>query len=278
MSNRPKWSPKYLKAVLAALKNLLVASNGLSLGLLAKPHKMVAYAAESWFLYRTLTDSRGVPQKTVFEVLGNGTGASTTAAIKLAWVMPHAGEWFHAIASYTADLTALCSICALIKPKVVFEIGTLDGYTSLHFALNTPADAKVYTLDLPAGRSDAPALTTTVVDDSHIRTHSEVRRYVFESFEEASKIQPLFGDSARFDYAPYRESVDLFFIDGAHSYEYVRQDTLNALKCCRKGGVIAWHDFGRSGVNGVSRWIHELSKKHQIYSVPGSSLAFMVAG
>jgi hypothetical protein len=70
--------------------------------------------------------------------------------------------------------------------------------------------------------------------------------------------------------------VDLFFIDGAHSYEYVRQDTLNALKCCRKGGVIAWHDFGRSGVNGVSRWICELAQEHKVYSVPGSSLAFMV--
>jgi hypothetical protein len=92
----------------------------------------------------------------------------------------------------------------------------------------------------------------------------------------ASKIQPLFGDSASFDYSPFIDRIDLFFIDGAHSYEYVRSDTLNALKCCRPGGVIAWHDFGRAGVNGVSRWLVEFSKQYPVFAVPGGSLAFCV--
>jgi len=37
-----------------------------------------------------------------------------------------------------------------------------------------------------------------------------------------------------------------------------------------------WHDYGRMGVNGVSKWLHELSKSKKIYSVPGSSLAWMI--
>jgi hypothetical protein len=40
--------------------------------------------------------------------------------------------------------------------------------------------------------------------------------------------------------------------------------------------VVAWHDFGRSLVPGVSKWILELSKTRTIYCVPGGSLAFMV--
>jgi hypothetical protein len=65
-------------------------------------------------------------------------------------------------------------------------------------------------------------------------------------------------------------------VDGAHSYEYVTSDTRNALACVRAGGVIAWHDFGRSGVNGVTRALRELTETgRQIYAVPGGSLAFM---
>jgi Methyltransferase domain len=92
----------------------------------------------------------------------------------------------------------------------------------------------------------------------------------------ARKIHPLTGDSAEYDYSLYHGLVDLFFIDNAHSYEYVRSDTLNAMKCCHPGSVIAWHDFGRVGVNGVSRWLLEFSKQHQVYSVRGGSIAFCV--
>lgn len=76
-------------------------------------------------------------------------------------------------------------------------------------------------------------------------------RYIFENCKAASKITCLFGDSATFNFSSFYEKVDFFFIDGAHSYEYVRSDTLNALKCCHQGSVIAWHDFGRVGVGGV---------------------------
>jgi len=37
----------------------------------------------------------------------------------------------------------------------------------------------------------------------------------------------------------------------------------------RGRSVIVWHDFGRRNVNGVSRWILELSKKYEIYAIPG---------
>lgn len=65
-------------------------------------------------------------------------------------------------------------------------------------------------------------------------------------------------------------------MDGAHSYQYVRQHTLNAFQTCHEGSVIVWRDYGRTGVNGVSKWIHELSATREIYPVPGGSIAFTV--
>jgi hypothetical protein len=165
-------------------------------------------------------------------------------------------------------------LCRAIQPKLVFEIGTLTGYTTAHFALNAPEDCKVVTLDLPPGAD--PVLRTGGTDSIHIGLNKERKRYLWEGSRAAGKIQSLFGDSARFDYSPYHGRVDLFFIDGAHSYEYVRADTLNALKCCHPGSVIAWHDFGRGPINGVSKWLVEFAKQHRVYAVPGSSVAFSV--
>jgi len=186
------------------------------------------------------------------------------------------GSWFGAQASYTADILNLCLSCQIISPKVVFEIGTLRGYTAYQFALNTPDNGKIYTLDLPKEENVPLALHTTGLDDLHINSYSQMERQCFENSAVASKITFLLGDSAVFDFSPYYDKVDFFFIDGAHSYEYVCSDTLNALKCCHPGSVITWHDFGRVGINGVTKWILELSKTEKIYSVPGGSLAFMI--
>jgi hypothetical protein len=91
----------------------------------------------------------------------------------------------------------------------------------------------------------------------------------------AGKIHQLWGDSATFDFSPFQNNIDLFFIDGAHTYEYVKNNTLKALKCCHEGSVIAWHDYGRMGVNGVTRWLHEFGPSHfPVYRVPHGSLEF----
>jgi hypothetical protein len=146
----------------------------------------------------------------------------------------------------------------------------------MHFALNTGDDCKIYTLDLPRDAAARPRLPTTAMDQDTVRTQAGFSGYYFENTKTASKIHCLYEDSAAFDFAPFRGAVDLFFIDGAHSYEYVRSDTLNALACTHEKSVIAWHDFGRVGVNGVSKWLIELSKEFEIFSIPGGSLAFMV--
>lgn len=264
---------EHLRAAGIALRNLVLGGNLAALGL-RSPRRIVQYASESLFLRGALAGDRGLPERNVWEVIG-GTADVTVR-------LPNIADpgWPGVHPAYLADIVNLCRICALLRPLRVFEIGTYTGFSTLHLALNTPTGARIHTLDLPKATPGAPvrpALRTTMMDDAHIGGSTSGRRYLFEGIAEAERVELLLGDSATFDFAPYYGAIDLFFIDGAHSYEYVRSDTLNALRCVRAGGVIAWHDFGRSGLNGVSRWLAELRRQgHPVHAAPGGSLAFML--
>jgi hypothetical protein len=134
----------------------------------------------------------------------------------------------------------------------------------------------VYSLDLPPNRPEL-SLGATIMDVAIARQGAATSTYAFSGRDVASKIHLLHGDSATFDFSPWHRRVDLFFIDGAHSYEYVRSDSERAFACVRPGGAVAWHDFGRSGVNGVGRCLRELRAKGlEILAVPGGSLAYLV--
>jgi predicted O-methyltransferase YrrM len=260
-----------IEIVAVAIRNAILGGNLISLTLAKSPKKMIIYISETLFLYKALNFKRGIPQKNVFEVLPSDDSTNVTMGN-----LTSRYNWFTPQASYTADILNLCFICRIIRPKVVFEIGTFKGYTAYHFALNTPDDGHIYTLDLPKDQRTQLALYTTLTDDSTVMCNDPTEKHCFRSSTAATKITCLFSDSAVYDFSPFYGKVDFFFIDGAHSYEYVRSDTLNALKCCHPGSVIAWHDFGRVGVNSVTKWILELSETQEIYSVPGGSLAFMV--
>lgn len=248
-----------------------MGGNLAGISLVARPHLFVSYASEALFLMKTMADNRSVPQRNVFEVFGTDGAAPSISLAALD--SESARNWFQPVPSYVADLVSLCLLCRLLQPKVVFEIGTLRGFTAAQMAMNTPAESVIYTLDLPP--RGKPSLTTTPTDDVHIRMANEGLGYCFDNTEAAAKIRPLLGDSATFDFSPFRGSVDLFFIDGAHSYEFVKSDTENALPCCHPGSVVVWHDFGRAGVNGVSRRVLEIARSRKVYSIPGGSLAYM---
>ncbi len=260
-----------LEAIRVGGSNLILGSSAASLALAGRPRQMVQYLADSLFLHRAMTGRRGLPQKNVAEVLPG----SPTQSIRLgnlntkeAWLWPQA--------AYTQDIVSLCLICQMLKPRRIFEIGTLWGYTSYHFALNTPDDTEVFTLDLPRDGTATVALPVSVVDGALITERAPTDRYAFDGTPEARKITCLTGDSATFDFSPYRGSIDFFFIDGAHSCEYVKSDTERALACCHAGSVIAWHDYGKASLPGLSRYLDERAREWPVYSIPGGSVAFLV--
>ena len=175
------------------------------------------------------------------------------------------------------ETQVLAALVVQLQPSSVFEIGTYNGFTTLHFAYNTPDDAVIYTLDLPP--------------DYEIRTKSDKSNYSYDDFlvvelskqninsrifkkdRHGQKIKELFGDSMNYDFFPYYGKIDLVFIDGNHSYPFVRSDTENAFKMLSARGVIIWHDFDYIIHRDVFKYLNSLVEFHKIYHIPGTRFA-----
>lgn len=249
---------------LRAARNVALGANLASAPLLTRPRELLRYSSEALF-QRQLERPGGLPRKAVFEAL-----EMDAAEVRLGGLDGY--TWLHEeTPPFALDLLSLCLLCRGLEPRTIFEIGTFVGYTSLHMALNAPDDARVFTLDLP--RDDrATTLRTTATD--HKLIDRDTGAPLFHGSPAEHRIERLYGDSATFDFSRWHGEVDLFFVDGAHSYDYVRSDTLNALRCVRPGGVIAWHDYGRLEQSGVTRWLHEFARDHEVFAVPNGSVAY----
>lgn len=172
------------------------------------------------------------------------------------------------------ELIVLSGLVAARQPHRIFEIGTFDGRTTLNLAMNAPADAIVFTLDLPAG---GPVPEQVDADDVAFIERASWRHRRFVGVVEAARIHELEGDSASFDFSPFHGSMDLVFVDGAHSYEYVISDSDAALRIAAPGATVVWHDYGEWP--GVTRALNELCAADARYAgllhVDGTSLALL---
>jgi predicted O-methyltransferase YrrM len=156
------------------------------------------------------------------------------------------------------------------EPRIVVEIGTFDGNTTLQMALNTPANTRIFTLDLPVGAdSDAE---NDPKDAKFIASARRVRRRFLGTPVE-HKITQCYGNSLTYDFA--RFAVDgkpqLIFIDAGHSYACVRNDSEKALKILDRGGSIVWQDYGAEW-EGVFQYLVELSRRLSMVHIAGTSL------
>jgi predicted O-methyltransferase YrrM len=178
------------------------------------------------------------------------------------------------------ELIVINKLIKHYKPMKLFEIGTFDGRTTLNMACNSSKDAEVYTLDLPKDEMSSTELPADTRDDATFDKIASGSRFLGTDYEK--KITQLYGDSASFDFSLYQDTVDFVFIDGSHSYEYVLNDSRQALKLLRKGkGVILWHDYGAFW-KGVIRALDELyrtaSEFKHLKHIEGTSLVYLLAG
>lgn len=163
------------------------------------------------------------------------------------------------------ELLSIAQIVANKKPEACFEIGTFDGRTTLNIAANMPATGKVYTMDLPPDEVENTALAIASGDEDFIKKEESGKR--FKNTPYADRITQLWGDSATFDYTPYIGKMDLVFVDGAHSFEYVKKDTDTALSLLKpEGGIILWHDYGSKWWKGLTRAMNELYAEKKVLS------------
>lgn len=161
-------------------------------------------------------------------------------------------------------LVFLVSLGRSLDARSVFEIGTYNGLTAWSLARNLHT-ATVYTLDMPADQT--PELPLFVGDRGH-RVRFE--RHAYDLLLHEGEVVQEWGDSARFDFSPWRGTCDMVYVDGAHSPEYVASDTRNAFDMLSPTGAIVWDDYWR-GVPGVSAVLDGI-RHAELLKVPGTRL------
>lgn len=163
----------------------------------------------------------------------------------------------------------LSLVTAWLQPQRVFEIGTASGQATLLMARQAP-EAHIDTLDL----GDEDASLGQQSGQPPLQDLSAIGVAYREGGVEDRVTQHL-GDSARFDFGPFADAMDLVFVDGAHTYEYVRSDSRAALAMARHGGAIVWDDCTYASP-GVSRALVELRRAgHAVHRVAGTRLALL---
>ena len=185
---------------------------------------------------------------------------------------------FHSFPGIGASISLLesAALAALIKKvraKRVFEFGTYKGVSTTQMAMNLDHDGLIYSLDLPEGGSAKVSLQISKKQERAIAGETGKGSLIPKDL--LHQIVFLKEDSACFDPSPLVETMDLVFVDGAHSIDYVRNDTEKGWRMLRDGGVIAWHDCTPSHRD-VVRYLQCFPEK--VMLVRGTSLAFACKG
>ena len=124
------------------------------------------------------------------------------------------------------------------SPRLVIEIGTLNGGTLFLFSHVASDNARLISIDLPGGIHGGGYPFWKIPLYKHLLC--EGRRVTLvraDSHDENTihKVTNLLRG----------EKVDFLFIDGDHTYEGVSRDFHNYKQLVKPGGIIAFHDIVR---------------------------------
>jgi ADP-heptose:LPS heptosyltransferase len=169
------------------------------------------------------------------------------------------------------DLLPVLALLYDRQPSVVLEIGTFFGHTTRHFARCLP-HSTIHTVDLPLDfeveGQDEPGLRK---DDPHLIRSRRVGA-AFQGEPECRNIVQHWGDTASWDFTAV-SGASFFFIDGSHTYEYVKNDTLKCLGVSAPVARFVWHDCN-VGHPGVVRFLTEFAADHPgVVRIRGTDLA-----
>jgi hypothetical protein len=174
----------------------------------------------------------------------------------------------HGNVTYTELLYMCMVVKARLRPGENFlEIGTFDGNTISNISLNVPENSTCYTIDLPIGVQN--------LDDKYLGGDKDLvdsRGEKQLKHRGRKNVQQFYSDSTKFDYSQVNFSGA--FIDGAHHYEGVKQDTENILRHIKRPGFVLWHDF--YGYNEVAELLYEYARTHPIKRLAGTNICFLV--
>jgi len=156
----------------------------------------------------------------------------------------------------------------------VVEVGSWMGASTCFLAAGLKGGtAKIFAVDNFQG------LSTCGEDATWYNRHFqklgsnstlEIFRANFAALDLIGRAEPVVSDSiaAAQSLAAKRGTIDLVFIDGDHSYEACKADIAAWAPFVKRGGVIAFHDFG-SRASGVTQAIFEAIKAGRFAEIVG---------
>ena len=136
------------------------------------------------------------------------------------------------------DYVALASLCLQYHPKNIFEIGTFTGNTS-DFFLSLLPETEVVSI---AYCNPRWSWLRKKYNNSHL-PKSKIGAHV--QSDHRHRFTQLLGDSHNLNPNSLIKKYgkfDLVFIDGDHSAEGVRLDTILAMQLVDQDGIVCWHD------------------------------------
>lgn len=181
----------------------------------------------------------------------------------------------------TLESCLLIALVKVIDARRIFEIGTFNGNTALLLANNTPQDAIITTMDLPA--DEIEMVEETELDLTDANQNDQYLRQVFKTngpfyinrapVEVQSKIQLIHQNSNYFDPAAagLLGTQDLVFVDGGHDLATIENDTLKALQMLKPDGVIVWHDYLSKIHTEVEQYLREFAVGRKVLAI-GSTM------
>lgn len=170
------------------------------------------------------------------------------------------------------DQVCLIDLIERYNCKSVLEIGTWEGQTGLLLWLH-PNVKKFKAIDIHKGMK---------VPYAHPVHHTnKVKKEFMGHYLNNTNTSIDFIDTMKWNPLQWKKKeghFDMIFIDGNHSLEHVRNDTLKALKL--KPKIIVWHDVAHvDDKDNVPLFLREFTKTHskyKIYTIENSELGYIV--
>ncbi len=184
---------------------------------------------------------------------GAGTAAEITLRVPIAPLLGH---------MQFSELAIVVAAVRAMGAESFAEIGTFDGLTVLNLLENCPAVRSVTTVDLPEDTQSAKGAGSVypidAVNASMIDTVRIGER--FEAHARRGIVKQIRRDSALLEPGDFGSGVDVFFVDGSHTYDYCKSDSRLAEAVTRD--LIIWHDYGNvKYLPGVTQTLFEIARE-----------------
>ena len=137
-----------------------------------------------------------------------------------------------------SEILKLLKLLETRSPRLLIEIGTLNGGTLFLFSRIASANARLISIDLPGGIHGGGYPFWKIPLYKHLLCEGRRVTLVRADSHHENTIHKVTN-------LLQGEKVDFLFIDGDHTYEGVSMDFHNYKQLVKPGGIIAFHDIVR---------------------------------